>query len=68
VKKVADRPLDDGVTLFEIEQERGQDLREPLGKKVFEKVYPIRRLDLRRKNLEALYTDVVLSRDAAAAS
>jgi len=67
VKKVNDRPLDDGVTLFEIEQERGQDLREPLGKRVIEKGYPIRRLDLRRKNLEALYTDVVLSRDAAAA-
>src|SRR5262245_2050183 len=67
VKKVTGRALDDGVTLFEIEQERGQDLREPLGQKVFEKGYPIRRLDLRRKNLEALYTDVVLSRDAAAA-
>ena len=67
VKKVTDRPLDDGVTLFEIEQERGQDLREPLGKRVFEKGYAVRRLDLRRKNLEALYTDVVLSRDAAAA-
>jgi len=68
VKKVTDRAMDDGVTLFEIEQERGQDLREPLGRKVFEKGYPIRRLDLRRKNLEALYTDVVLSRDAAAAA
>jgi len=65
VKKVTDRPLDDGVTLFEIEQERGQDLREAVGKKVFEKGYAVRRLDLRRKNLEALYTDVVLSRDAA---
>jgi ABC-2 type transport system ATP-binding protein len=67
VKKVNPRPLEDGLTLFEIEQERGQDLREPLGKRVIEKGYPIRRLDLRRKNLEALYTDVVLSRDAAAA-
>src|SRR4051812_38030284 len=67
VKKVTDRPLDDGVTVFEIEQERGQDLREAVGKKVFEKGYAIRRLDLRRKNLEALYTDVVLSRDAGAA-
>jgi ABC-2 type transport system ATP-binding protein len=67
VKKATPRPLADGVTLFEIEQEGGQDLREPLGKSVFEGGYPIRRLDLRRKNLEALYTDVVLSRDAAAA-
>jgi ABC-2 type transport system ATP-binding protein len=68
VKKVSDRTLDDGVTLFEIEQERGQDLREPLGKKVFEKGWAVRRLDLRRKSLEALYTDVVLSRDAAASA
>jgi gliding motility-associated transport system ATP-binding protein len=67
VKKVTDRPLDDGVTLFEIEQDRGQDLREALGKKVFEKGYAVRRLELRRKNLEALYTDVVLSRETTAA-
>src|SRR5262249_19511386 len=44
VKKVNARPLEDGLTLFEIEQERGQDLREPLGKRVIEKGYPIRRL------------------------
>ena len=36
---MTDRPLDDGVKLFEIEQERGQDLREPLAKKVIEKGY-----------------------------
>jgi ABC-2 type transport system ATP-binding protein len=68
VKKVADRPLDDGLTLFEIEQDRGQDLREPLARKLFERGWSIRRLDLRRKSLEALYTDVVLSRDAVAAA
>src|SRR5262249_25294099 len=44
VKKVNARPLEDGLTLFGIEQERGQDLREPLGKRVIEKGYPIRRL------------------------
>ena len=64
VKKVTSRPLDDGLNLFEVEQEKDQDLREPVGRKVFEKGFTIRRLDLRRKNLEALYTDVVMSRDA----
>src|SRR5262245_43288240 len=64
VKKVTSRTLDDGVTGFEIEQEKGKDLREALGKRVIEKGWSVRRLDLRRKNLEALYTDVVLSRDA----
>jgi ABC-2 type transport system ATP-binding protein len=65
VKKVTTSPLEDGINLFEIEQEKGQDLREPVGRKVFEAGFTVRRLDLRRKNLEALYTDVVLSRDAA---
>jgi ABC-2 type transport system ATP-binding protein len=63
VKKVTARPLDDGVTGLEIEQERGQDLREGLARAVMDKGWAVRRLDLRRKNLEALYTDVVLSRD-----
>jgi ABC-2 type transport system ATP-binding protein len=63
VKRVTDQPLDDGVSLFEVEQERGHDLREPLAKAVIEKGYTVRRLDLRRRNLEGLYTDVVLSRD-----
>ena len=63
VKKVTDKAMDDGVTGFEIEQERGQDLRESLAKRVIEHGWTVRRLDLRRKNLEALYTDVVLSRD-----
>jgi len=64
VKKVTPQPLEENVSRFEIEQERGQDLREAVGRKVFEKGYSVRRLDVRRKNLEGLYTDVVLSRDA----
>jgi ABC-2 type transport system ATP-binding protein len=67
VKKVTPRALEDGLTGFEIEQERGRDLREALAKQVVDKGWSVRRLDLRRKNLEGLYTDVVLSRDAAAA-
>jgi len=65
VKKVTERPLDDDVTGFEIEQERTHDLREALAKRIIERGWSILRLDLRRKNLEALYTDVVLSRDQA---
>jgi len=63
VKKVSTRPIDDGLIAVEIEQERGKDLRESLGKKVIEQGWSIRRLDLRRKNLEGLYTDVVLNRE-----
>jgi gliding motility-associated transport system ATP-binding protein len=65
VKKVEGRTLGDGVTGFEIEPEKGKDLREALAKSVMERGWFVRRLDLRRKNLEALYTDVVLSRDQA---
>lgn len=63
VKKVTTRPIEDGLLSVEIEQERGGDLREALAGKVVSSGWSIRRLDLRRKNLEALYTDVVLSRD-----
>jgi ABC-2 type transport system ATP-binding protein len=65
VKKVTARPIEDGLSSLEIEQERGQDVRERLAKAVMDKGWSVRRLDLRRKNLEGLYTDVVLSRDAA---
>jgi ABC-2 type transport system ATP-binding protein len=67
VKRVATRPLEDGVHLFEVDQEKGHDLRESVARKVFEAGYTVRRLDLRRKNLEGLYSDVVLSRDERAA-
>ncbi|HKB01759.1 MAG TPA: ATP-binding cassette domain-containing protein [Gemmataceae bacterium] len=63
VKKVTPRAVEDGVTGYDIEPERGRDLRETLAKQVVDKGWSVRRLDLRRKNLEALYTDVVLSRD-----
>jgi ABC-2 type transport system ATP-binding protein len=64
VKRVTARPLGDDLTGFEIEPERGQDLREPLAKKVIEKGWSVRRLDVRRKGLDAVYMDVVASRDS----
>lgn len=64
VKKVSSKPLADGWHALEIEQERGKDLRESLAAKVVGGGLWLRRLDLRRRNLEGLYTDVVLSRDA----
>ena len=64
VKKVTAKSLGDNLVGFEIEPERGQDLREPLAKKVIEKGWSLRRLDVRRKGLDAVYADVVLSRDS----
>jgi ABC-2 type transport system ATP-binding protein len=65
VKKVTATPIDDGWLAIEIEQDRSGDLREVVAGKIVSAGWSIRRLDLRRKNLEALYTDVVLSRDTA---
>ncbi|HVK13806.1 MAG TPA: ATP-binding cassette domain-containing protein [Gemmataceae bacterium] len=64
VKKVTAKALGDNLVGFDVEPERGQDVREPLAKKVLEKGWSLRRLDVRRKSLDAVYTDVVLNRDS----
>jgi ABC-2 type transport system ATP-binding protein len=52
---------------FEIKsRERHRDLREELAKRIAAKGWGIRRLDLRRVSLEALFTAVVLRRPEAA--
>ncbi len=60
IVKVQSRPLDADLTQFEIETVRGMDLREALVKKVLERGWSIRRLDLQRHKLEDLYMNVVL--------
>ena len=45
---------------FELETVNHADLRETLAKRVIEKGWSLRRLDLRRQKLEDLYTSVVL--------
>jgi ABC-2 type transport system ATP-binding protein len=47
-------------SLFEVETTNNVDLRETLAKRVIEKGWSIRRLDLRRQKLEDLYMSVVL--------
>jgi ABC-2 type transport system ATP-binding protein len=64
VKKVTTKPLGDNLVGFEVEPERNKDVREPLAKKVIENGWSVRRLDVRRKGLDAVYADVVLSRDS----
>ena len=51
---------------FEIETVNNADLREVLAKRVVEKGWALRRLDLRRQQLEDLYMSVVLRADSAA--
>lgn len=62
VKSVRGQLIGDDLTEFNIDGERGQDIREPLVKLVVSNGWAVRRLDLRRKNLEAVYTDVVMNR------
>jgi ABC-2 type transport system ATP-binding protein len=58
---VTAKPADGEVTVFEIKtRDRYKDLREVMAKRVMEKGWGIRRLDLLRENLENLFTAVVL--------
>ena len=68
VKSSSVKAAADGIAACEVVADQGQDLREKLARKAFEKGWAVRRLDLRRKNLEALYTDVVMRRDEPTAA
>lgn len=50
---------------FELETVNNADLRETLAKRVLEKGWALRRLDLRRQKLEDLYMSVVLRSESA---
>jgi ABC-2 type transport system ATP-binding protein len=65
---VTAKQADGDLTTFEIKtRDRYKDLREVLAKRVAEKGWGIRRLDLRRENLEDLFTAVVLRQPATPA-
>jgi ABC-2 type transport system ATP-binding protein len=57
---------DKNVSHFEVNTEHGADLREALAKRILEKGWAIRRLDLQRQKLEDLYMNVVLRADPVA--
>jgi ABC-2 type transport system ATP-binding protein len=63
VKSVIAKDAGDGLLNVEVIPVGASDLREALAKTMFEAGYAVRQLDLRRKNLEALYTEVVLGRE-----
>jgi gliding motility-associated transport system ATP-binding protein len=60
VRRVNARPVESGVTAFEVELDGKAELRETLPAKVIQKGWALRRLDLRRQKLEDLYMRVVL--------
>ncbi|WP_020470218.1 ATP-binding cassette domain-containing protein [Zavarzinella formosa] len=58
-------PGEEGIVRCEVEQSAGDDLRETLAKQAVERGFGLRRLDIRRKNLDTLYSEVVLRRSAS---
>jgi ABC-2 type transport system ATP-binding protein len=63
---VAAKPGDGDLTTFEIHTRGGKDLREELARRLSARGWGIRKLDVRRVSLEALFTGVVLRRRDAA--
>jgi ABC-2 type transport system ATP-binding protein len=60
--KVVPGPADGDLTAYEIHTKGGRDLREELARRLSARGWGIRKLDVRRVSLEALFTGVVLRR------
>ena len=54
---------DDGCAGFEVRAHHGIDLREPLAKRIAEKGWGLRRIDLRRETLEDTFMKVMVRGD-----
>lgn len=63
VSGVASLPADDGFSGFEVSAVNGVDLREPLAKRIAEKGWGLRRIDLRRETLEDTFMKVMVRGD-----
>jgi ABC-2 type transport system ATP-binding protein len=53
------KPLEDGVSRFEVRTAEGRDLREALSAKVLHKGWGLRRLEVQRRSLEEAFFDVL---------
>jgi ABC-2 type transport system ATP-binding protein len=68
VAQVTTRSSDDGVTLFEVRAHQRKDLREQISQRLAKNGWPIRRLDLRRRNLQDRWNEINNWDDIAASS
>ncbi len=64
VSQVNTQRLEDGLASFEVRTHHDRDLRETLSQRVVKNGWTIRRLDLRRRNLEDHFIDVVMREDS----
>lgn len=62
IKEVDEVADSHGVCTFELKTTHDDDIREPLAKKIIEKGWGLRRVDLRRAKLEELYMKTVFQR------
>ena len=60
VSGIASLPADEGCVGFEVSAVNGADLREPLAKRIAEKGWGLRRIDLRRETLEDTFMKVMV--------
>jgi ABC-2 type transport system ATP-binding protein len=58
VAQVTTRSTDNGVTLFEVRAHQRKDLREQISQRLAKNGWPIRRLDLRRRNLQDRWNEI----------
>ena len=66
VAEVATQELGDGLNGYEIRTHHNRDLRETIAERLARNNWRIRRLDLRRRNLEDHFLDVVVRQEPAA--
>jgi ABC-2 type transport system ATP-binding protein len=63
VAQVTSQPLGDGLVGCEVRTRGGQDLREVIGQRIVKNGWTLRRLDLRRRNLEDRFLEVLREED-----
>jgi len=57
---LSEHAIESDLTVFELQSRDGKDPREELARFIIQQGWNLRRLDIQRVNLEALFTDVVL--------
>src|SRR5262249_27359540 len=67
VAKVRSQPLDGDLVSYEVRTRKDQDLREALSQRLMRNSWPIRRLDLRRRDLQDRWNEINNFEDAAPA-
>jgi ABC-2 type transport system ATP-binding protein len=61
---LSEREIEPDLTAFELQSRDGKDPREELARYIIQRGWNLRRLDIQRINLEALFTEVVLRQNS----